>query len=280
MKSNFAEVNQIKLHYIEYKNDKPQLLLLHGLTANAFAFNGMVESGLKNDFSIISVDQRGRGLSTKTAFNYSINDHALDIIGLLDHLHIEKVHLCGHSFGGLLATHLSYYYPDRFDKTIILDAAPEMNPNTPEMLAAALSRIDAHYTNFDEYLNYVKQAPYLTFWDEHMLPYYQADVAVAKNGSVESRSNLADIMLISMGVANEDWTTNFSEMKQKSLLIVAVDDYTLNQPLLPTFKAKEIIQKMQDCKYAEVNGNHQTMLFGKGAIEINTLITQFIHHHK
>lgn len=66
--SAFADVNEIRLHYITYRNDKPQLLLLHGLTANAHAFHGLVQAGLTDHFSVISIDQCGRGLSSKPAF--------------------------------------------------------------------------------------------------------------------------------------------------------------------------------------------------------------------
>lgn len=276
IKKGYAEVNSINLHYVEYANDQPKMILLHGLTANAFAFNGLIQAGLTEHFSIISVDQRGRGQSSKPAFAYSIKDHALDIIGLLDFLDIDKIHICGHSFGGLMASYLAYHYPHRFEKVIILDAAPEMNPKAPEMLAPALSRIDHQYENFDAFIEVVKQAPYISFWDEAMTEYYKADVVTSDDGKVEPRSNIADITQIAMGVAKEDWTKYYSEIVQPTLMVVALDDYTLEQPLLPVEKAKKILKKMKKANYVEVDGNHQTMLFGKGAMQIVEAIVKFI----
>jgi pimeloyl-ACP methyl ester carboxylesterase len=225
---------------------------------------------------VISLDQRGRGLSTKTAFSYSIEDHALDVIGLLDHLKINSIRICGHSFGGLVATYLAYHFPERFEQVVILDAAPKMNPNTPEMLKATLSRIDAHYKNFDAYLSTVKQAPFLTFWDDAMLEYYKADVATAADGTVEPRSNLADIAQIAYHVSQEPWDIYFTEMEQPSILINAVEDYTLSQPLLPDFLAKEAVGRMKQSQYKAVNGNHQTMLFGEPAKEVLQQIQTFL----
>jgi len=117
--SHVVPVNEIELHYIHYKSDAPTLLLMHGLTANAHAFDGLINAGLQESFNILSVDLRGRGLSSKTAFRYSIQDHAEDIIQWLDALQIETISVCGHSFGGLLSTHLAFHYPERFDKLII-----------------------------------------------------------------------------------------------------------------------------------------------------------------
>jgi pimeloyl-ACP methyl ester carboxylesterase len=271
---HMLDVNGITLHAIEYRNEHPPLLLLHGLTANAHAFHGLISAGLATHFSVLSIDQRGRGLSTKTAFAYSIRNHAEDVIALLDTLQIDTISICGHSFGGLMATYLAWQYPERFDRIIILDAAPEMNPNTPQMLAPALSRIDHRYPDFIHFIEEVKKAPYLNFWDDAMLVYYQADVKTAEDGSVEPRSNIADIVQIATHVSKENWHTYFTEMQQPSLLIVATDDYTLEQPLLPTMLAKKIYREMKQCTYVEVLGNHQTMLFGAGA---NQIIYALVH---
>lgn len=276
-KDAYATVNKIDLHYIAYENEQPKILMLHGLTANAFAFQGLVNAGLTNDFSVISIDQRGRGLSTKPAFAYSIQEHAHDVIGLLDYLEIDKIILAGHSFGGLLSAYLAYHFPQRIDRTFILDAAPEMNPKTPEMLAAALGRIDKRYASFETFIEEVKKAPYLHFWDEAMLAYYKADIAQAEDGSVEPRSNLADIIQISKAVAETDWETCYKNMQQPATMMVAIDDYTLNQPLLPVYKAKQILDQMQLANYIEIPGNHQTMLYGKGALEIVKGMRTFLH---
>lgn len=273
---HFAEVNNIKMHYIEYKNDKPKMLLMHGLTANAHVFEGLIRAGLSEHFNIFAIDFRGRGLSTKVAFHYSIKEHADDVIQMLDHLQIESIILCGHSFGGLMASYLAYNYPTRFSEVIILDAAPQMNPKAAEMLGPALSRIDTRYPNFETYIEEVKKAPYNSEWDDAMVRYYHADVATAENGSVEPISNFADIIQIATSVSKENWEWCYTKMAQKTLMIVALDDYTMNQPLLPTHKATQIVEKMQNVSYKEVSGNHQTMLFGKNATKIVKFIIDFL----
>ncbi|MBP6624530.1 MAG: alpha/beta hydrolase [Chitinophagaceae bacterium] len=275
--SQLIQVNDIDLHYLHYANESlPKLLLMHGLTANAHAFGGLIQAGLAKQFEVISVDLRGRGLSAKPAFAYSIREHAEDIIGLLDNLNIESIYLCGHSFGGLLSTYLAYHFPDRVQEVIVLDAAPEMNPKVAEMLVPAISRLDIRFDNFDAYIEKVKQAPYIHFWDDAMLHYYEADVATAADGSVEPRSSIADITQIAIASSKEPWATYFEEMKQRTLLLNAVEEYTLGQPLLPDFLAKKIVQKMKNASYLEVGGNHQTMLYGEHANEIVRAIQDFL----
>jgi pimeloyl-ACP methyl ester carboxylesterase len=272
-KSNYLDVNGIKLHYIEYPNaTKPKLLLLHGLTANALTFNGLIEAGLNKHWHVIAIDFRGRGNSTKRAFKYSITDHGNDIIGLLDFLQIDNIAVAGHSFGGLMSTWLAYRHANRVNRLWILDAAPAMNPKTPQMLMPALSRVDKKYENFDAFLTAIKNSEYMIKWDDAMLPYYKADVDELKDGRVECKSDIADIVQISTHVGMEPWSKYFSSLTQQVTLIVATDAYTLGEPILPMYLAERAASNMRDAEVIEVPGNHQTMLFGEGARRIVGLI--------
>ncbi|HTN45600.1 MAG TPA: alpha/beta hydrolase [Flavipsychrobacter sp.] len=275
--NHLIDSNNIRLHYIEYpKENVPTIICMHGITANCQAFGGLVAKGLSEYYRLISVDLRGRGLSSQPAFHYSMEDHAADIIGLLDHLRIEKAILMGHSFGGLLSFFLAANYPDRVEKLILLDAAAEMNPDVIEMLGAAFSRLDKKFPSWDAYISEIKAAPYLTFWSDAMESYYKADVMDTDEGGVTPRPNLANIIQCSLGVANEAWNVLIPKIEQPAILVNGLDVYTLGQPLLPDYKAQETVAMMRDCKYIAVDGNHQTMLYEDGAEQIVKAIRNFI----
>ena len=138
--SHFVTTNGINLHYLDFHGKGPTILLMHGLTANAHAFDGLMAAGLNRKFRVISVDLRGRGLSDKPSRGYTIANHAKDIIGLLDQLKLPEVVMGGHSFGGLLTVYIAKKFPQRVDKMLLLDAAAQMHPNTREMLGPAMSR--------------------------------------------------------------------------------------------------------------------------------------------
>ncbi|WP_118976438.1 alpha/beta fold hydrolase [Taibaiella koreensis] len=278
-KDHFITTNRINLHYIEYEcsKNKPTLVLLHGLTANAHAFDGLVYRGLANHFRVIAPDLRGRGHSDKPAFHYGLKHHAKDIIGLLDHLGIEKALIGGHSFGGLLSVYLANYYPERVEKVIILDAAAEMNAKVPLMLMPVLKRLDRTFPSFEQYLDYAKAAPQNSNWDEVMTTYYRADVRTLPDGRVRPYANLTKMIKVSIGVANQPWRSLFSEVRQPSLLINGADIYNLGEPILPDFKARESVSLMPDGRYVRVDGNHQTMLYGAGAGQIVNAISGFLN---
>lgn len=274
--SHYININGFNLHYIQYPGKGPTIILMHGLTANAHAFDGLVARGLADHFNVISVDLRGRGLSDYPAFAYSIEEHADDILGLLDHLGIPQATLIGHSFGGLLSMYLAAKYPKRVERLVILDAAAEMNRNAGEMLQPTLSRLDKIYASWDSYINEMRSAPYTAFWEEAMDRYYRADVKETIHGSVTPRPVLANILQVAYHVGNTPWKEYVEQIAQPAILINALDAYTMDEPLLPDEKAKETVELMQNCTYKPVDGNHHTMLYGIGAGQIIGYLLEFL----
>jgi pimeloyl-ACP methyl ester carboxylesterase len=268
-------VNEIQLHYLEYNGPGETLICLHGLTANAHAFDGLVAEGLSDDYRLVAPDLRGRGLSDHPSSGYSMEEHAQDILGLLDHLKIDKATLMGHSFGGLLSFYLAANYPARVSKLVILDAAAQMNPNAPEMLGPTLSRLDKYYPSWEAYIGEIKGAPFMTPWNDDMLSYYQADVMPTENGGVTPRASLYNIIQASLGVRDTPWEVYISQITQPCILINAVEAYTMDEPLLPDYKAKETAEMMLDCKYIAVDANHHTMLYGDSAKQVIKAVRNF-----
>ncbi len=273
---HLVPVNNINLNYVDHGGDGPMLLLLHGLTANGHAFDGLMADGLGERYHVICPDMRGNGLSDKPAFCYTVEEHVQDILGLIKHLGKEKIYLGGHSFGGYMAFYLAANYPDVVERLVIMDAAKAMNPKAVEMLSKAISRLEATYHSFNAYIEHVKKAPYLTFWDPAMLSYYRADVEDLPKGHVTPRANLMAITEKSLALSTVDWETTIPQIKQHTLLINALDNYTMGEPLLPDYIAKETVEMMPHATYEGVDGNHQTMLYGEGAKEIVAAINEFL----
>jgi pimeloyl-ACP methyl ester carboxylesterase len=278
MKSNFINTNNIKLHYLNFEGEQPTIIFMHGLSANAHAFDGLIAAGLSPSFNIISVDLRGRGESDAPDSGYTMKEHADDIIGLMDGLKIEKVILAGHSFGGFLALYLAKFFPERVDKLILMDAAANMHPNTKEMLGPALGRLGQTFPSFGAYLEKVKAAPYLTFWDEHMESYYRADAKDNADGTVNCIPQPAHMMeAVVKGSLGEPWLDYLKSVDHQAILINAPGVYTMDAALLPEENAIETVELMKNCMYAKVQGNHQTMLYGEGAKEIVSVIKHFLN---
>jgi len=276
MKNFFVYANAVRLHYLEFEGEQPTILLMHGLTANAHAFDGLIHAGLSPAFNVLSVDLRGRGESDQPEKDYTMATHAKDIIGLLDLLKIRSAVIGGHSFGALLTFFLAANYPERVEQMILMDAAARMHPNTKEMLAPALGRLNRKFSSFDEYIDKVKAAPYMQFWDEQMLSYYRADVKEATDKGVHCIPQLEKMVMAVNGGLGEPWIDYIQAINKPALLINGPENYTMDAPLLPEENARETVAMMKNCQYVKVPGNHQTMLYGEGAKAIVHSIKSFL----
>ncbi|MCA9917296.1 MAG: alpha/beta fold hydrolase [Anaerolineales bacterium] len=92
---------------------KPHLLLLPGLLGAISSQWRPFLKPLSEQFQILLVDLRGHGRSQNNAPTLSVTQMADDLIGLLDSLKIERVHIAGYSLGGYLGLMLAMRQPRR-----------------------------------------------------------------------------------------------------------------------------------------------------------------------
>jgi pimeloyl-ACP methyl ester carboxylesterase len=87
------------------------LVLLNGIAMTAVSWE-VVARPLAKHYRVIRCDFRGQ-LMTPVPPPKNVADHADDVAALLDHLGIEKAHIAGTSFGGVVGTLVASRYPDR-----------------------------------------------------------------------------------------------------------------------------------------------------------------------
>ncbi|WP_025745886.1 alpha/beta fold hydrolase [Kallotenue papyrolyticum] len=277
--ARFLHTNGLRLHLLDYGGDGPPLLLLHGLTANAHAFDGLLAAGLGTRFRVLAPDLRGRGASDDDD-SYTLADHAADVLALLDALRLARVALVGHSFGGLLAYYLAATHPQRVRCIVALDAAiAAADPRVRDQLQPALARLGQRYPSFEAYLATLRAAPYWGgWWDPLLESYYRADVRRQADGSVEPRPRPAAIAAVIEDVLAQDWSAIVRAVRQPVLLINAPGPYGPPgaPPLLSEADAHATVALLADGRYLRVPGNHMTMLYGPGARAIVKAIMGFL----
>lgn len=276
----FAHVNNIQLHYLDYAGGEPPLVLLPGLTANAHAFDGLIQAGLSPRFRALALDLRGRGLSDKPAVGYSMAEHAADVVSLLDDRRIEQVVMCGHSFGGLLTLYLAARYPERVKKLVIIDSSGLLvNPQTRALIKPSLDRLGKTVASWEVYLEAMQRAPFFTdWWDPTIESYFRADVETGEDGTVRPRSRPENISEAMDKAAEEDWAAHMAAIRQPAILLHAAGAYgpAGTPPIVTLEQAKATADALADCRYIEVPGNHFTMLYGEGSRRIVESITEFM----
>ena len=124
----FATVFGAKIRYLEAGDaTKPNVILLHGLGANADSWQPtpLVSSivALSTKYHVIAPDQIGFGKSDKPFLKYRVGTYADFLDKFMSELKIEKASLVGNSLGGWVAGLMSVKYPNRVEKLILVDAA-------------------------------------------------------------------------------------------------------------------------------------------------------------
>lgn len=129
-----VDLNGLKLYY-QQSGSGPDVVLLHGFTSNQamWLFSGIVPA-LANRFRVTSYDLRGHGASDAPHGDYTSRQMADDLCHLCDALELGPALLVGHSFGGVVATHLAALEPQRVAGIILCDTYfPGLAELEPEM---------------------------------------------------------------------------------------------------------------------------------------------------
>jgi pimeloyl-ACP methyl ester carboxylesterase len=129
-----ATINNARLWYDQLGWGEP-LLLHHGYTASRVNWLP-VALQLKQHYQVILMECRGTGESEDTADGYNLEQYALDVLGLMDHLKINKFSYAGHSMGGGIGFVLGAHHLDRLNRLILM--APIPSKGTGMMNASML----------------------------------------------------------------------------------------------------------------------------------------------
>jgi lipase len=144
------------LHAYEFgPADGRPLLALHGLTSYGGRWREV--AGLLPAFRVYGPDLRGHGRSPYEP-PWTLEQHAIDVLGVLDGAGVDRADVVGHSFGGAVAVALARLTPHRVRRMVLLDpsmavppavalshAMRELDvPSYPDRDAAALER-SAHW---------------------------------------------------------------------------------------------------------------------------------------
>jgi len=95
------------------------LLFLNGMFGDMPFWDTLVEA-LSPDRLCVRMDHRGVGLSERWIGTYSYELYAQDVLELLNHLHIERVHVVGLCHGGMVGAVLARDYPARLASLSLL----------------------------------------------------------------------------------------------------------------------------------------------------------------
>ena len=147
-RSGQASVNGISVHYAIYGKGSP-VIFLHGGLANTDYWGKQVPA-VAAHHTVILMDSRGHGRTTRDARPYGYDLMADDVVALMDSLKIPKADIVGWSDGGILGIDLALRHANRLGKVFAFAANTQTSGVKPDVeknptFAAFIARAGKEY---------------------------------------------------------------------------------------------------------------------------------------
>ena len=123
----------------EGERDGPCVLMAHSILTDRSMWQTQVPALLEQGWRVLRPDSRGHGASVARGTSFSIDRLALDVVAILDALHIQRMHFIGLSLGGMVGFALATQHADRLTSLILCDTRAD---STPDFAAPWPGRIE------------------------------------------------------------------------------------------------------------------------------------------
>jgi pimeloyl-ACP methyl ester carboxylesterase len=120
-----VRADDVQLGWREWGKGDVTVVFIHGNLASKDWIE-LAAPQFPNGIRVVGIDWRGCGESDRPPpeadfTNYSMRQHAVDMLGALDELKIPFCHLATHSTGGIIAARMLLKQPERFGRVFALD---------------------------------------------------------------------------------------------------------------------------------------------------------------
>ena len=255
----------VQINVAIWEGSSKPILCIHGITANCRCWDALA-GVLAPEYHVMAMDLRGRGQSDKPSRGYSLDYHLKDINCLLDDLGIDRAVIMGHSLGAFIGLAFAAGYPDRTDRLILVDGAGDLSQaQFDEVFIAikpALDRLGQVFPSADDYLNKMKEAPYIHPWSAVIETYYRYELEEVAGG-VRTNIDPAHIQEEAANVRQVDCARFYPKVKAKVLILRATDGLLSQKDLLlPDDVIEKMMAEIPDVQRFDAEGmNHYGIVF-------------------
>jgi epoxide hydrolase 4 len=118
----YAEVNGIRLHYVE-AGEGPLVVLLHGFPEFWYSWRHQIPALAEAGYHVVAPDMRGYNLSQKPLGwrQYDAEHLGADTAALIHSFGVDRAHVVGHDWGAAVAYLTAMQHPDVVDRLAILN---------------------------------------------------------------------------------------------------------------------------------------------------------------
>ncbi|GAA5148503.1 hypothetical protein GCM10023340_22410 [Nocardioides marinquilinus] len=179
------------LHALRWGDGPRVAVALHGITANAMSW-GAVAARLPAEWSLVSLDQRGRGRSRDLPGPYGVDDLARDARDVVRATGAEV--LAGHSLGAYVALAVDHLHPGTVARLVLVDGGvplpvpaglseAELDAVLDTTVGPMVERLRTTYADVDAYVDFFRAHPAMgPYWSDDLALYARYDAVETADG--------------------------------------------------------------------------------------------------
>lgn len=245
------------------------------------AFSGEVwkpsQMPLASSLNIIFHDPRGCGRSMAEQTVYTIEQMALDVVALMDHLKLPSAHLIGHSMGGRIALSLTQNFPGRV-KSLIMAASgsgpaaregADCVPGLPHRLVLELVQ-----RGFENYV-YHEICESDTFFTQDYRERYRDKVEEFFKLAWATHAKLPEFIHLCIARHNWEGTHRLGDVKAPTLVLIGEKDTIGSNHV----GQSEVLRRRIPGAEMKVLAGQSHGFFWQAAEETNATILEWVKKH-
>jgi 3-oxoadipate enol-lactonase len=249
---------------INSNSKQTPLILLNGLSQSTLAWS-LCTPYFKNR-PVILMDFIFQGQSQKDVEHYrNFNQHASDVVELIEHLKYNKVHVAGISYGSLVAQHLAINYPNKVEKLILISSFAHKTPFYEAIEQAWHNALETggYALMLDVMLPFVLSENY---FNNPLIP-----IEAMKQARTEINSNPKALKKLMQATKERgDFRNELKKIKSPALVIHG--EYDL---LFPVHMGKEVASHIPNAQFLVIKKAGHTLNL-EAPTELANLIKTFI----
>ena len=230
-----------RIHYDLVGSDSGKVVcFIHALCADGGMWADQVPALVDAGYRVLRVDLRGHGGSDAPPGPCVMSDLASDILTVLDHESVDRVHFVGLSIGGIVGQSLALQAPERLHSLVLSDTNAASHPDAQTMWAQRLALIDQANSAaplapgmITRLLSPAFKVARPTRWKE----VYSTIEATRPDG----------VRACAHALQNFDFTDQLPSLRVRTLVLCGAED-----PATPPSEAKKVASLIPGAHYKEI----------------------------
>ena len=260
MSQNF-DPNQ-NYYFFNKKNSIP-IVFIHGVGLNHQMWDKQIN--YLNEFSILTYDLLGHGKTPCNKNKLNLKDFSNQLLGLLDHLKIEKINLVGFSLGSLIALDFSSHFQNKVEKLILIGTTYKRSDQERSLVLERYNQAKLNKPISKQALKRWFSDKYL----ENNPTTYDLFMNILNKKPNDHKNFLKAYELFANHYDNFD---DIKKIDIKTLVMTGSDDVGSTPAM-----SKELVKDMVNSTYIEIqNGKHLCSI--ECADDVNMNIKNFINN--